>query len=318
MNIISRHFRLFVFGLTLFFLLGSDTAIAQHESTSNQNLEPGDATAVPADWIPAAVSLRSPSDSWAPPDIDAVRPPVEPTASCSLPEVVSQAGMRVEELTHNLDRFSATEIIEHQTVGRSGNLHHPDVQKFNYMFSMKEKPDGYMLVDEYRDMSMSQEPFSDHVATRGTPSLVLVFHPNYVKNFQMSCEGLGTWHGQPAWQIRFEQRPDSANNMSAVIIDGKTYNVRLRGRAWILADSYQVAQMEMDIAETIPKIRLRMQHMAIEYLPVLLPNSNREIWLPASAELYEDFKGHQFVQRHTYTNFKLFSVKVHQELGDIE
>jgi len=51
---------------------------------------------------------------------------------------------------------------------------------------------------------------------------VLVFHPKYEKNFRMSCEG---WEmaGAACLAVRFEQRSDRMNNMSAFIVEGKTY-----------------------------------------------------------------------------------------------
>ena len=309
--------RVFIFGLTLLPLVAVDSAMAQREGTTKQELQSKDTMVVPTDLKPPGMNTRSALDRWAPPDIDAMQLPVAEAASCSLSDVVSQAGVRVEELVHNLDRFSATEIIQHQPVNRSGKLQHPEIQKFNYVYSMKEAPDGYMISEEDRDLTKSPNGFPDRVATIGSPGLVLVFHPNYVKDFRMSCEGLIDWHGQSAWQIRFEELPNCVHRMSDIVMDGKSYDVRLRGIAWILADSYQVAHLEIDLAETIPKIRLRLDHQVIEYLPVSFPESDTKIWLPSSAELYMDFRGHRFYRRHSYTDFKLFSVRVQQQFGDL-
>jgi hypothetical protein len=307
--------RRFIFGLTLLSLAAMHTAIAQRENTLSQNSELKKSTAVSDDLNYHAVNARAATDAWAPPDIDAAQPPVDRTSNCPLQDVISLAGMRVEELVHNMDRFSATEVIQHQSVNRSGNLQRPETQTFNYVYSMKEGSDGYVISEENRHRIRGTEGFPDQVATLGSPGLVLTFHPNYVKNFRMTCEGLGTWNEQPAWQIRFEQSPDTDSRMSAIIMDGKSYDVRFRGVAWILQDSYQVVHMEMDLAQTIPKIRLRLNHQVIDYLPVFFPNSDTKIWLPSSAELYLDFRGHRFYRRHTYMNFKLFSVKVQQQFG---
>jgi hypothetical protein len=304
-----------VIGFGLLVLFAVDTAIAQHEGTSEEDLRSKGVMNVPTSKKPLAENTRGVLDGWVPPDIDAMQLPDLKAASCSLPDVVSKAGVRVEELVHNLDRFSATEVIQHQPVNRSGKLQHPEIQKFNYVYSMKEAPDGYMISEENRDLTKSSNGFPDQVATIGSPGLILIFHPNYVKDFRMSCEGLGDWHGQPAWQVRFEELPDCVHRMSDIIINGKSYDMRIRGIAWILGDSYQVAHLEIDLADMIPKIRLRLDHQAIDYLPVSFPQSDTTIWLPSSAELYMDFRGHRFYRRHTYTNFKLFSVKVQQEFG---
>jgi hypothetical protein len=227
----------FIFGLVLLSLVSVDTALAQRGDPTEQDHQSKGLIGSPVDLKAPAGNTRSALDSWVPPDIGAMQLPSLESASCSLPEVVSRAGARVEELVHNLDRFSATEVIQHQPVNRSGKLRTPEIQKFNYVYSMKEAADGYMISEENRDLDKSPNGFPDNVATLGSPGLVLVFHPNYVKDFAMSCDGLTDWHGLPAWQVRFEELPDHAHRMSEIVIGGKSYSLRLRGIAWILADS---------------------------------------------------------------------------------
>lgn len=310
-----RRCRRFVCGLTLLSLCVMKIAIAQRDNTAGQTSESREPSSFPDGVKSKTSNIRTTSDQWAPPDIDAVALPIARAAGCPLPDVISLAGRRVQELVHNVDRFSATEVILHRTVSGSGNLRSPESDVFNYVYSMKEAPDGYVISEESRVQTDSRNGFPDQVLTTGTPGLVLVFHPNYVSNFRMTCQGLGNWQGQPAWQVRFEQLPDATHHMSVIIMDRKTYDIRFRGIAWILEDSYQVVHMEMDLAETIPKIRLRLDHEVVDYRPVFFPDSDTKIWLPSSAELYMDFRGHRFYRRHTYTNFKLFSVKVQEEFG---
>ena len=105
---------------------------------------------------------------------------------------------------------------------------------------------------------------------------VLIFHPRYASNFSFTCEGLGEWHGKPAWQLRFEER-DAKRAMVGLLIGLSSYRLRIRGRAWILADSYEVARLETDLAETIPRIRLRLDHQSVEYGPVRFPKSKVDV-----------------------------------------
>jgi tetratricopeptide (TPR) repeat protein len=271
---------------------------------------------------PAAEVLASPpgkrakADPWYPPDIDRVIPQVSPRATCPLSDVLLEAAKRIEELVQNVDKFTATEIVEHQNVDRSGRLGVPEIRKFNYLVTIAQTPSGLMNVEEYRNGRLAADRFPDGIATIGTPSLVLIFHPHHAQDFQMTCEGLGEWRGQPAWQVRFEERRDRRYSMSVVNLPGGSFGLRLRGRAWILADSYQVVRLESDLADEIPKIRLRLQHQVIEYRAIRLPETKREIWLPSSTDLYMDFLGHRFYRQHSFTNLKFFLVKVQQTIGD--
>ena len=269
---------------------------------------------------PAAEALASSrgkaiANLWYPSDIDRAIPQVSPGITCPLPEVLSKAGKKIEELVQNVDKFTATEVVEHQKVDRSGHLGVPEIRKFHYLVTIAQSPGGYLNVQEYRNGGSGAERFPDQIGTIGTPSLVLVFHPNHAKDVQMACEGLGEWRGRPAWQVRFEERRESVNRISSVGMIGESFNLRLHGRAWILADSSQVARLESDLAEEVPKIRLRLQHQNIEYRAVRLPESKREVWLPSTSELYLDFLGHRFYRRHTFTDLKFFSVKMQQTFG---
>jgi len=271
---------------------------------------------------PSAEALASPrakpakADLWYPPDIDRIIPQVSPGTTCPLSDVLSKAGKRIEELVENVDKFTATELVEHQNVDRSGRLGIPEIRKFNYLVTIAQAPGGNMNVQEFRNGGSASERFPDQIGTIGTPSLVLIFHPHHAKDVQMTCEGLGEWRGRPAWQVRFEERRDRRNSLSTVDIGSRSFSPRLHGRAWILADSYQVARLESDLAEEVPQIRLRLQHQYIEYRALRLPETKREIWLPSSSELYLDFLGHRFYRRHSFTDFKFFSVKTQQTFGD--
>jgi len=266
----------------------------------------------------SARPTRTKRDVWFPEDkdIDQAMPPVAAGVACPLDRVLSEAAKRIEELVHNVDRFTATEVVEHQSVDRLGRLGPPQTRQFNYLVTMAQRPSGYVNVDEYRNGGSEPEQFPEKIATVGTPSLVLIFHRNHIKDFQMTCEGLGEWHDQPAWQVRFEERRESRNRISVVDLAGSSFGLRLRGRAWILDGSYQVARLESDLAEELPPIRLRLQHQEIEYRPVPLPDAKGLIWLPSSVELYMDFLGHRFYRQHRFTNLKFFLVKVQQTLGD--
>jgi Tfp pilus assembly protein PilF len=266
--------------------------------------------------LASAGGKRAKTSLWVPPNIDAAIPPVTAGPACALPNILSQAGKRIEELVENVNKFTATEVVLHQKADRSGQLAPAEIRRFNYLVTIARTRDGGTNVEEYRDGGPNVGAFPDHIATIGTPALVLIFHPHHVKNFQMECEGLGQWEGRPAWQVRFEERRDSRNSISAIDMNNGSFGLRLRGRAWILADSYQVARLETDLADVIPKIRLRLQHQDVEYGPVPLPQSRRVIWLPSSTEMYMDFLGRRFYRRHSFTDFKFFSVKVQQTIAD--
>ena len=255
--------------------------------------------------------------NWRPPDVDERMPPVEPGAACALDVVLQKAGKRVQEFVKNADRFTASESLKHESIDKWGLAGPPDTRNFDYVVAVEESKTGLLNVEEYRRGGNSPAEFPDGVATTGLPALALIFHPNNAGNFEMSCEGLTRWNGSLAWQIHFRQRPEKPNTIRAyrLGLEGPSYAVALKGRAWIMADSFQIARLETDLVAPIPQIRLVADHTAIEYGPVQFRNRKVEMWLPQSAELYYDWKGRRIHRRHSFSNYLLFAVDDRQRIA---
>ncbi|HKW65309.1 MAG TPA: tetratricopeptide repeat protein [Candidatus Acidoferrum sp.] len=256
--------------------------------------------------------------AWLPPDVDERVPPVEPGAACALDTVVEKAGKRVEEFVKNVDRFTATEYLDHESVNRWGFVNSEETRKFDYVVSIEQYRPGYFSVTEYRGTRYTHDQFPGGIETHGLPALSLIFHPNNAGNFAMSCEGLSRWNGKPAWQVHFRQRPDKPNTMRAYKFaeNGPSYPVALRGRAWITADSYQIVRMETDLVAKLPEIKLLADHTLVDYGPVRFKNRNVEMWLPQVAEVYFDWKGQRVHRRHSFDNYLLFSVDEKQKIAE--
>jgi hypothetical protein len=163
-------------------------------------------------------------------------------------------------------------------------------------------------VSEYRSERSGLADFPDQIASNGFVSLALVFHPAMRDNFQMTCEGLGDWHGQSTWLVRFTQRGDRPNRFHSYVVGGSVYPVGLKGRAWIKTDKFQIVRMESELIGPAPIIQLLTEHQIVEYGPVLFEKKNEELWLPRSAELYFDFRKRRYFRRHSFDHFMLFSV----------
>jgi tetratricopeptide (TPR) repeat protein len=281
--------------------------------------ETGDADAVAgamAAVAKEATSLPMPSN-WRPPDVDDKIPPVETTANCAVDEVARKAGQQIVQLVGDVDRFAATETLTHESFNKWGMPSPAEKRKFDYLVSIQELKQGYLNVEEYRANGRSPAEFPDGVATNGLPALVLIFHPYNAANFEMTCEGLARWNGGLAWQIHFRQKPDKPNTIKTYRIgmDGPSYPVALKGRAWISADSYQIVRLETDLIAPLPQIRLVADHAAVEYGPVKFRAGQVNLWLPQSAEVYYDWKGRRIHRRHSFSNYLLFAVDEKQKIS---
>jgi tetratricopeptide (TPR) repeat protein len=255
--------------------------------------------------------------SWLPPDVDEKVPPVEPGAACSLNVVMKNAGERVREFVTNVDRFTATESITHETINKWGLASPPEKFKFDYLVSIEEISRGSLNVEEFRPRTYSLARFPDGVERNGLPTLVLIFHPYNAGNFEMTCEGLAHWNGGLAWQVHFRQRTDRPNTIRVYRLgqNGPSYPAALKGRAWISADSYQIVRLETDLVAPMPEIRLVADHAAVDYGPVNFRAHKVAMWLPQTAEFYYDWRGHRGHRIHRFTDYLLFSVDDKQRMS---
>jgi tetratricopeptide (TPR) repeat protein len=289
-----------------------------------KNPQPGDVTGDSASAAnemaaitSAATALPVPSN-WLPPDVDETVPPVVAGASCDVNDVVGKAGKQIMVLVADVDRFAATETLTHESINKYGMASSPEKRKFNYVASIQEVQRGFLNVEEYRNGSHgAAADFPGGVATNGLPALVLIFHPYNAVNFAMSCEGLAQLSSGPAWQVHFRQRPDKPNVIKRyrIGVDGPSYPVALKGRAWISADTYQIVRLETDLVAPVPQIKLLADRADIQYGPVKFAKSNVNMWLPQSADVYYDWKGQRIHRRHSFSDYLLFAVDDKQKIS---
>jgi tetratricopeptide (TPR) repeat protein len=251
---------------------------------------------------------------WIPPDIDSAVPEVEAGVACPLSQVISGAGRRMEEFVENLQKFDATEKLEHFDVAADSSRGKPQTRTFDYVAIVNHSNAGAFNIDEYRNGSIDPSQFPSLIATTGLTAMALIFHPKLVSDFQFTCEGLGQWDGNPAWQVHFAQRADRPNRLRAYVIEQNYYAVPLKGRVWIDVGTYQVRRLESESMKPVPMIALAQEYVAIDYGPVQFHTRTKQLWLPLDAEVYWERRGRRFYRRHAFSNFKVFEVESAQQI----
>lgn len=255
--------------------------------------------------------------NWLPPDVDDRVPAVEPEAVCSLDEVLPKVADQLVTLIRNVDHFTATETVADEAINKWGVVSSSEKRKFDYLVSIEQIPSGSLIVDEYRSSGGKAAEFPDGFITNGLPALVMVFHPSYVGNYDMRCEGLARRSVGLAWQVYFRQRTDKAAAIRGfqVGMRGSSHPAALKGRAWISAETYQLVRLETDLVRPMPEIRLRAEHAAIEYGSVNFREGNAKLWLPLSAEVHFEWMGQRIHRRHSFDNYMLFSIEEKERIG---
>jgi tetratricopeptide (TPR) repeat protein len=256
--------------------------------------------------------------AWAPPDVDEVTPPVTADVPCTLLGVLESAGLRARALVDTLQRITARETIEQAVLDRNGVAKISEVRQYNYLVTIRHHPLSLLMVSEDRDGRFSPKAFASGMAATGLPVMALIFHPFYAPTYEMRCEGLTQWQGQPAWVVYFRHRSDRPNYFFGYETPQGDADVKLKGRAWVSTKTGDVLRMESDLVGPIPAIELARSHLVIQYGPQSLASSRDPLWLPVQAELFTEVKGRRSRIRHSFQDFRLFSVTTEQKISTPE
>ena len=248
------------------------------------------------------------SETWHAPSIDDVQPTLATGTVCPAEKVIDEAGNRVQQLVQDLSRFAAVEDLFHQLLDPAGMPVRSETRKYDYVAAFSDSGQGPVFINEYRSASPDAETYPDRIASSGFIALALVFQPELRKDFDLDCQGLTDWQGHAAWLVRFRQRDDRPNRMHSYTIGKQIFFVNLRGRAWVSADTFQIARIEADITKPVPEIQLVSEHQIVDYGPVPFPKKNISLWLPQKAEIYLQFRKHNYYRRHSFDHYMLFSV----------
>jgi hypothetical protein len=254
-------------------------------------------------------------DPWQPHLIESSVPPVDPSITCPTEQILRGVQARMKEFVGTLEKFTATENLEHYSVDHSGKSNKdPERRTFAYVVDVKQNRWGTILLDEFRNGNTDADIFPAHTATRGSPAMALIFHPALAGGFEFRCEGMGQYEGRAAWQVHFVQRPDKPIQIRSYTVDGRTFPVALEGRVWLDPGNDQVLRLESELAKPIPEIGLTHEHFNIDYKPVEFHSTGQMVWLPQVAELYVERKNRRYFRRHSFTDFRLFNVDAAQNI----
>jgi Flp pilus assembly protein TadD len=287
----------------------------QHAAPASTAVQTASTFASPISSATTIAEELIPPPKWMPPDVDENMPAVEPGVACPLQEIQDETAKRVREFIDAANRIAATEKLENEVLNRSGFPAVRESRTFEYVASITEIRPGILDVEEYRNGAMDPEVFPQHIATLGLPTLVLIFHPFYKDDYEVKCEGLSRRRAGLAWQVHFRQKPDKPSRLRGYRVGRNLNPVSLRGRAWIATDSFQVLSLETDIVSPIPQIRLKAEHVSVDYAAVIFRKDNQKLWLPENAELFFDFGGHRMHRRHHFSNYLLFSVDEKEKIS---
>lgn len=250
---------------------------------------------------------RNPGLAWTPPNTDGKIADLSDTPACALPDVMKQTTERATEFVNDLQNFDA---IEHSESSETNLENHTSIAadaRFDFMVEFSTA-NGHLALKEARNEIDHNDVNTADLEDVGVPALALIFHPNYTDDFTFQCLGAAEWDGQAAWVVAFRQNKGRPSRLMAFRTPTGNFGAKLKGRAWIARDSGQIIHLETNLIEPIGLIGLMSNAVSIDYAPVQFHSANVKLWLPMMAIAYSRYDKYTRVKKHTYSDFKLFSV----------
>jgi len=229
-----------------------------------------------------------------------------------LPGILQKVG---ENVRAYFESFPDTASVEGFSTARLGGLRtDPErgAQKFQYL-ALAHTHGGCAGLDEYRTNAKGErvEPrglTGNYFITKGFVSTPLHFYPSCQTDSAFRYLGRQVIEKRQTHVVAFAQRSGVARTPVRMQIENISTLVLVQGIAWIDSSTYQILRMRTDLLP--PKIEIGPTRVTtkIEFQEVHFKESSQALWLPREVVVSTDWKGCTYLDRHRYSNFKLFTV----------
>jgi len=238
------------------------------------------------------------------------------------PNLLRQAGTKVQEFMKEFANTAALEVIRQARLDRAGKPAASRTQEFYYLFTHREWK-GHPWIEEFRAtregaLTSQGGLEAGYMTTCGFASSLVAFHPEVQPGMDFRFLGRQSVGGQPAYVIAFAQRPDQSRPLGS-FRQGKgekSYVFFPQGIAWIPADQHQVLRMRTDLLHPLPDAQLSREATEIHYRPYHFATAPRTFCLPTRVTVSLEWGRKRLRNEHIFSRFWLFKVDtVHQKSG---
>jgi hypothetical protein len=236
-----------------------------------------------------------------------------------LDSLLSSVGKRVEAYFRNFPNTVSLEEIHQEKLSHNGKVSGTLDQKFHYLCLTPTEETGLGFT-EYRSNLAGQagqpQGLSDgFMLTSGFASASLIFHPVYQAESTFRYLGRQKINGRDTLVIAFVQRPGRARLNGLFKIGETSTPTFSQGLAWVDSESYEIIRMRSDLLKPLPEVRLEKETTEIDFGENHFKSIAEGFWLPREVKVSVDWNGKSLLNKHEYSDFKLFNVGASQQIG---
>lgn len=225
-----------------------------------------------------------------------------------LPGLLEKVGAN-QKLLLNLPTVSAVESVVQQDVDKHGwPVGSPAFTgHFNYLVRAHVTGEGVRFSEGRADdhfRSTDPPVTSGYSLIQGFALLPMHFHPYHQEAGRFLYLGRQTLNNREYHVVAFAQKPEKAELLGGVRVNGADVTVAYQGLAWIDPDTFQIVRMRTDFLKARPEVGSEMTDA--QFSEVHLPVINRSFWLPNEAIVTRRTKNGAIEEKHQFSEYKIF------------
>lgn len=218
------------------------------------------------------------------------------------------------------DKFSDLTCKESLTqfiLNGSGHTLYRENSAYDYQFQATSAS-GSLKFNETRDVRNPayRDPGRTLLITTGFASLLLVAHPMYETSYTFEPAGEEAIDGVSYTRIRFTPLP-GASSPASLRLRGKNYPIPMSGTLWIDPQTGTIVKIEATVDSSMSDLGLAGLRSEVHYAPHTFHGPTETIWVADSAVIEVDTPRQHWRNLHKFTDYKRFSVNVHEEIGQL-
>ncbi len=265
----------------------------------------------------------------APNDATAVAPITDATAAprlnegapaptpAPLPEALVRARKHVQEYFDKFSDLTCKESVAQLVLNGSGHTIYRENSAFDYQFQTTTEGDipKFNETRETRNPAF-RDPARTLLVTTGFANLLLIVHPLYESSYTFEPAGNETIGGVSYSVLRFTPVPDGSSPVS-LRLRGRNYPVPLSGTLWIEPQSGAIVKLEAQVGSSLKDLGLKGMRSEVHYAQHSFHNPEASLWIADSAVIDLETPRQHWRNLHHFTEYKRFSVDVHEQIGQL-
>ena len=104
--------------------------------------------------------------------------------------------------------------------------------------------------------------------------------------------------------VAFAQKPEKAELLGSVRVNGADITVAYQGVAWIDPENFQIVRMRTDLLMARPEVGIEITE--VQFTEVHLPIVAKSFWLPSEAVVTRQTKNGTLQEKHQFSDYKIF------------